>query len=65
MELEFVLETGAKKTELAFCHIAQKVLPLEKFYSSKGQNDLFQGLKWGIVRICRSTGSWGMVKNIW
>ena len=39
------IETGAKKTELAFCQIAQKVLPLEKFYSSKGQNDLFQGLK--------------------
>ena len=39
------LETDSKKTELAFCHIAQKVLPLEKFYAPKGQNDLFQGLK--------------------
>ena len=40
-----ILETGAKKTVLAFCHIDQKVLPLEKFYTPKGQNDLFQGLK--------------------
>ncbi len=39
------VETEAKKTELPFCHIAQKILPLEKFYSPKGQNDLFQGLK--------------------
>ena len=39
------LETGAKKNVLAFCHIDQKVLPLEKFYAPKGQNDLFQGLK--------------------
>ena len=46
-------------------NIDQKILPLEKFYAPKGQNDLFQGLKWGIVRICRSTGSWDMAKNIW
>ena len=40
-------------------------MPLEKFYAQKGQIHLFQGLKWGIVRFCRSTGSRDMAKNIW
>ena len=47
-----------KKSELAFCCIGQKVLPLERFYAREGQNDLFQGFKWGIVRIWYTYEIW-------
>ena len=46
-----------------FCLITQKVSTLEKNVSSKGQIDLFRGLKWGIVRLCSSKNAGDMARN--
>ena len=47
-----------------FCLITQKVSILKKNVSSKGQIDLFRGLKWGTVRLCSLKNTGDMAKNL-
>ena len=53
-----------KKIGHMFCLITQKVSTVEKILLSKGQIDLFRGLKWGIVRLCSSKNAGDMAKNL-
>ena len=50
----FDLEGESKKSTQHFCITFQKVSLLVLSYTSIGQNEMFQGLKWGIVRLCTS-----------
>ena len=49
---------------MAFHLIAQKLSTLEQTLLSKGQIDLFRGLKWGIVRLCSSKNAGDMARNL-
>ena len=49
-----LLKSGAKKIGHVFCSADQEISLLALKWIRKGQNNLFQALKWGIVRLCSS-----------
>ena len=49
-----MLEGESKKSVQSFCITFQKLSFLVLSYTSIGQNEMFQGLKWGIVLLCTS-----------
>ena len=57
------IESEQKSAQI--CHFtSSKVKLLNTNCATKGQNETFPGLKWGIVCICTLTGSWDVVKNM-
>ena len=53
-----------KKNGKTFLLISQKWWILWQLHWSKGVINSFKGLKWGIVRLCKSNSSWDMTKNM-
>jgi len=64
IKLVLVAKVWVKKIGHMFCLITQKVSTLEKNVSSKGQIDLFRGLKWGTVRLCSPKNTGDMAKKL-
>ena len=47
-----ILKSDAKKIAHLFCSVDQEPSLLMLKWITKGQNNLFQALKWGVVRLC-------------
>ena len=60
---QYIIKSEEKKTAHTFCLITRKGSTLDKNLFSKGQIDLFRGLKWGIVRLCSSNITGDTIKN--
>ena len=57
------LKSGAKKIGHVFCSADQEISLLALKWIRKGQNNLFQALKWGIVSLSTSNSSRDMTKR--